>query len=130
MYATLDIGIVDLFEGTLEFIKNGACPTFIKNKNKVETLRSIALPAGIISDMDLAVYEKDLKSGDIIVMCSDGILESNKDYTNKELWVQYLLEEIQTDDAQKIADIVLSEAIDNDFGVGKDDMTVIVAKIM
>lgn len=130
MYATLDIGIVDLFEGTLEFIKNGACPTFIKNKNTVETLRSIALPAGIISDMDLAVYEKDLKSGDIIVMCSDGILESNKDYTNKELWVQYLLEEIQTDDAQKIADIVLSEAIDNDFGVGKDDMTVIVAKIM
>ena len=30
---------------------------------------------------------------------------------------------------QKIADIIISEAIDNDFGKEKDDMTVIVAKV-
>ena len=36
---------------------------------------------------------------------------------------------MQTDDAQKIADILLKEAIDNDYGTQKDDMTVIVAKI-
>lgn len=29
----------------------------------------------------------------------------------------------------KIADIVLQEAIDNDYGIPKDDMTVLVAKI-
>ena len=31
--------------------------------------------------------------------------------------------------ARKIADIVLQEAIDNDYGIPKDDMTVLVAKI-
>ena len=36
---------------------------------------------------------------------------------------------MQTDDAQKIADILLKEYIDNDYGTQKDDMTVIVAKI-
>ena len=30
---------------------------------------------------------------------------------------------------EKIADIILSEAIDNNYGKQKDDMTVIVAKI-
>ena len=62
-------------------------------------------------------------------MCSDGILESSTEYTNKELWLQFLLEEIETQDVQKIADIILQEAIDNDYGVEKDDMTVMVAKI-
>ena len=62
-------------------------------------------------------------------MCSDGIIDSTQEYTNKELWVKFLLEEIETDDAQKIADIILQEAIDNNYGKPKDDMTVIVAKV-
>lgn len=62
-------------------------------------------------------------------MCTDGIIESNTEYVNKELWVKYLLEDIQTNDAQQIADLILSEAIDNNYGKQKDDMTVIVAKV-
>ena len=30
MYATLDVSILDLYNGSMEFIKNGACPTFVK----------------------------------------------------------------------------------------------------
>ena len=44
-YATLDVAILDLYSGNMEFIKNGACPTFIKNKNKVNVVKSISLPA-------------------------------------------------------------------------------------
>ena len=62
-------------------------------------------------------------------MCTDGILDSSEEYTNKELWLKFLLEEIETDDVQKIADIILQEAIDNNYGIPKDDMTVMVAKI-
>ena len=129
MYATLDIAVLDLYAGNLEFIKNGACPTFVKNKRNVQILKSIALPSGIIDDIDLVVYDRDLQDGDIIVMCTDGILDSSEEYTNKELWLKFLLEEIETDDVQKIADIILQEAIDNNYGIPKDDMTVMVAKI-
>lgn len=129
IYATLDIAVLDLYAGNLEFIKNGACPTYVKNGRNVEILKSLSLPTGILTDIDLVVYDKDLREGDILVMCSDGILESSKEYTNKELWLKFLLEEIGTDDVQKIADIILQEAIDNNYGTPKDDMTVIVTKI-
>lgn len=129
MYATLDVEIFDLYAGNVEFIKNGACPTYIKRDGQVQILKSESLPAGILEDIDLVQYDKDLKDEDILVICSDGILESNKEYLNKELWVKYLLEDINTDDVQQIADILLKESIDNDYGQEKDDMTVIVAKV-
>lgn len=129
MYATLDIAILDLYKGNLEFIKNGACPTFVKRNKEIQILKSLSLPTGIVENAGLTVYDYDLQPGDILVMCTDGIIESNTEYVNKELWVKYLLEDIQTNDAQQIADLILSEAIDNNYGKQKDDMTVIVAKV-
>ena len=129
MYATLDVEIFDLYAGNVEFIKNGACPTYIKRGGQVQILKSESLPTGILEDIDLVQYDKDLKDGDILVICSDGILESNKEYLNKELWVKYILEDMATDDVQQIADILIKESIDNDYGQEKDDMTVIVAKV-
>lgn len=128
-YATLDVAILDLYSGNMEFMKNGACPTFIKNKKQVNVVKSISLPAGILDKIDLVVYDKDLSDGDIIVMCTDGILEANAEYENKEIWIKNILEEIETDNVQKIANILLKEAIDNNFGSPKDDMTVIVTKV-
>lgn len=62
-------------------------------------------------------------------MCSDGILESNAEYENKEIWIKNLLEEIETDNVQKIANILLAQSIDNGVGIAKDDMTVIAMKV-
>lgn len=129
MYATLDIEILDLYNGNMEFIKNGACPTYIKRGRNVQLLKSVSLPTGILNELDLVVYDYDLQDGDILIMCTDGVIDSNKEYLNKQLWLRYLLEDLETDDAQKIADIIIKEAIDNDFGKQKDDMSVIVAKI-
>ncbi len=129
MYATLDIEILDLFNGNMEFIKNGACPTYVKRGRDVQLLKAMTLPTGILNDVDLVVYDYDLQDGDILVMCTDGVIDSNREYLNKHLWLKYLLEDIEVNDAQKIADIIIGEAIDNDFGNQKDDMSVIVAKV-
>lgn len=128
IFATLDVAIADLYTGNIEFLKNGACPTYIKNKKRINLVKSVTLPTGIIDKVDLCLYDKDIESGDILVMCSDGILDSNVEYKNKELWLKYLLEDIESDDSQKIADLILNEAIDNNYGVAKDDMSVIVCK--
>lgn len=129
MYATLDLQILDLYAGNMEFIKNGACPTFIKRKKEVQLLKSVTLPTGILEQNDLVVYDYDLEDGDIIVMCTDGIIDANQEYINRELWVKYLLEDISVDDAQQIANMIVNEAVDHQFGMQKDDMTVIVTKV-
>lgn len=130
IFSTLDIAIIDLYKGTIEFIKSGACPTYIKNKKKVQIIKSNTLPAGIIDVNDVQTFDKDISTGDIMLMCSDGILDSNVEYKNKELWIKYLLEDIETNNTQKIADLILSEAIDNNYGVPKDDMSIVVCKFM
>ena len=119
-FATLDIAIFDLYKGNMEFMKNGACPTFIKNKREVNVVKSVSLPTGILDEVDLVVYDKDLKDKDIIIMCTDGVLESAEEYENKELWIKNLLEEIDTDKPKRIADILLAQAKENDGGVLKD----------
>lgn len=129
-YATLDISILDLYAGKTEFLKSGACPTYVKKNRNVSIIKSTSLPTGIMSNISIDTYDKDLNDGDIIVMCSDGILDSNIEYANRDLWLKYLLEDIQTDSAEKIADIILREAIDNNVGKAKDDMSVIVIKII
>lgn len=130
MYATLDIEILDLFAGKAEFLKNAACPTYIKRNRNVTMINSNSLPAGIINNAKVDCFDTDLQDDDIIVICSDGIIESNAEYDNKELWVKNLLEDIQTDIPERIADIILKESIDNNMGKPRDDMSVIVSKVM
>lgn len=130
IFATLDIAIVDLYVGNIEFIKSGACPTYIKNKNKVQIIKANSLPAGIINDSNLQSFDRDIAEGEIMLMCTDGIIDSNVEYKNKELWIKYLLEDIETINTKKIADLVLNEAIDNNYGVAKDDMSVVVCKFL
>ena len=129
-FATLDVAILDLYKGTIEFIKSGACPTYIKKNKKVQIIKSNSLPAGMINQDNIQVFDTDIQSEEIILMCTDGILDSNVEYKNKELWVKYILEDIETKNTKKIADIILNEAIDNNFGKIKDDMSVIVCKIL
>ena len=128
-YTTLDILILDLYAGNAEYIKNGAAPTLIKNKKVVDIIKSISLPTGILNKVDLVVYDRDVNDEDMIVMCTDGIIDSTQEYKNKELWLKGLLENIETTNSQKVADLIMKEAIDNTYGKAKDDMLVIVVKI-
>ncbi len=125
-YSTLDAVIFNPNDAMLEFIKFGACPTFIKQGNEVTILSSKSLPVGATANIDIEVFEKRLDRGDYFVLVSDGILEATD---KKEEWIKDLLSSISTNKPQRIADIILQEAIDINFGVSNDDMTVVVAKV-
>ena len=128
MYSTLDASILDLYTGHADILKNGASNTYIKNKKNIKKIESKNMPIGIVDNIDLQEERIALSNGDIIVMCSDGILDT-KDSEN-ELWIENFLKNISTNNVQKIADLILAEAIDNNFGIAQDDMTVIVSKIV
>ena len=128
MYSSLDISILDLFVGKIELLKNGACNTYIKNKKTIKQIKSENLPVGIVNDIELQSNTIEINDGDILVMYSDGIIDS-KENNGKE-WIEDFLKNISTNSVQKIADLILAEAIDNGYGIAHDDMTVIVTKII
>ena len=128
MYSSLDIAILDLFAGKIELLKNGACNTYVKNKKAIKQIKSENLPVGIVENIELKSTTLEVNDGDIIVMYSDGVVDS-KENVGKE-WIEDYLRNISTNNVQKIADLILSEAIDNGFGIAHDDMTIIVTKIV
>ena len=130
LFATLDIAIVDLYKGKVEFMKSGACPTYLKLNKKVKVVKANSLPTGIIDESKLDIFDVDIQENEIMLMCTDGILDSNVEYKNKELWIKYLLEDIETNNTKKISDLILNEAIDNNYGIPKDDMTIVTCKFM
>ena len=105
-------------------------PTYIKKGDKVQILKANSLPVGIVPNANLQVYDRDIDSNEIMLMCTDGVLDSNVEYKNKELWLRYILEDIETTNTKKIADLVLNEAVDNNYGFAKDDMTVLVCRFL
>ena len=127
MYSTLDVSILDLYVGNLEILKNGACNTYIKNRKTIQKVESANLPIGIMNKIELQTETLKVNDGDIIIMCTDGILDSKE---NNSDWIEDFIKNITTNNVQKIADLLLAEAIDNNYGVVRDDMSVIVSKII
>ena len=128
MFTSLDLMVLDLYLGKVEMIKNGACSTYIKNKKNISKISSDDLPVGIIGDIEVNTQTIDVSDGDIIVMCSDGLVET-KNEVRKD-WLETFLKNVSTNNVQKLADLILAESIDNNMGVVQDDITVIVSKVV
>ena len=128
MYASLDLNVFDLYTGKIIMIKNGACNTYIKNKRNVSVYESNNIPVGTVDKINFTKEIIDLKEDDIVVICSDGVLESKNELSKD--WIEDFLKNVNTNNVQKIADLIVSEAIDNSYGIASDDITVIVAKIL
>ena len=128
-FATLDVSMFDTVTGATEFLKVSAGPTYIKKEDRVDIVNSVSLPVGILENADIDLYDKELTEDDIVVMLTDGVIDAKKDEEPREKWVAELLKAINPENPQRLADIILQEAIDSNYGLVEDDMTVIVAKV-
>lgn len=129
MYATLDLAMIDLHHAGVQFLKIGSTPSFIKRGDHVHTIEACNLPIGIIQDFDVDVVDYQLKDEDILIMTSDGVFEGPKHIENPDIWLKRKIKELETNDPQEIADLLLEEVVRTTAGVIEDDMTVLVAKI-
>ncbi|WP_066074045.1 stage II sporulation protein E [Neobacillus soli] len=129
IFSTLDLAMIDLQNASAKFLKIGSTPSFIKRGNKVIKIQASNLPIGMIQEFEVDVVSEQLKAEDLLIMMSDGVFEGPKHVENYDLWMKRKLQELETDNPQEIADLIMEEVIRSRSGLIDDDMTVTVAKI-
>ena len=75
--------ILDMHTGYGRIYKQGAATTFVKRGQWIEVIKSTSLPMGVIDGAVCETCRKKFYKDDIIVMVSDGVLESIV-FENKE----------------------------------------------
>ncbi len=127
-FTTLDMNSIDLYSGQVSFIKVGAVISFIKRGNEVEIINSATLPFGVVDEMDIDIIDRKVKSGDIIITISDGILDVDRNNIGDYSWLQNYLSS-STSNPEELSRDILEKAKELSGGRILDDMTVVVSKI-
>ena len=125
-YATADVSILNLYEGTCQFLKSGAAATWIRHGKEVRCIEGQSLPIGIIQDAEPYLEKSEISSGDYVIMVTDGV--SDAFAGRPEAWEDFLVR-CKAVNPQDMADQILDEAIRQSEGKIKDDMSVIVAGV-
>lgn len=129
IFSTLDLALIDLQDASAKFLKISSIPSFIKRGDKVLKVEASNLPIGILHDFDVDVVNSQFKSGDILIMMSDGVFEGPNLIENNDMWMKRKINELETNNPQEIADLIIEEVIRARNGEIHDDMTVVVAKV-
>jgi len=125
---TMDISMIDMQSGEVEFIKIGAAPTYIKRESRVEMIRAATLPAGILPGVDAELARKDMNSGDMIIMVTDGIIDSMAGDEPGDRALLKFIQQLESLNPQQVAESILEEAVRCCDGKPFDDLTILVAK--
>ena len=129
-FATVDMAIIDMYTGETEFLKIGSAPSFIKRVREVTPIQSASLPIGILHHVEIEPVRVTLAGGDIIVMVSDGVADVNHKNAGKENWIVNVLRRADSVNPQDIADCLLKQAQSMAGEKRRDDMTVLVARMV
>ncbi len=128
-FSTLDMLLIDLHTGTGRMYKQGAATSYIKRGEWMEMIKSTSLPVGVIEG---AVCEKCVKKfykNDIIVMVSDGVLESII-FENKDDYIRDVLCEMEYDEPEDVVEYVIEKVKSIGGNRLRDDATIIACKLV
>lgn len=128
IFSTIDLCMVDLYNGRCSMMKAGACATYLKRQDCLEAISCKALPAGMLPAADYDTIERQLVSGDVIIMMTDGVTDALPG-EHKEEALEELLLKVQSNNMKEYARRILEQIlIRRQFQV-RDDMTVLVGQI-
>ena len=127
-FSTLDMLILDMHTGYGRLFKQGAATTFVKRGQWIELIKSTSLPMGVIDGAVCENCRKKFYHNDIIVMVSDGVLESIV-VENSDDYLRDLLLNSDNQDVEEIA-TEIADAIGSISGNRlRDDASIIVVRL-
>ncbi|MGN1266712.1 MAG: SpoIIE family protein phosphatase [Dorea sp.] len=127
-FCTIDACLFDLYCGKCELVKAGASATFIKRGEEVEKITSTTLPIGVIRDIEIESTEKQLESGDFIIMVTDGVMDALP-YGEQETVMSTFIRETNILNPKEMAHYLLGKVLEWSGETPRDDMTILVMGI-
>ncbi len=130
-YATLDLVTVDKIAGKAIFYKIGAAPSIIKRPDRIEEIELSTVPFGIVENLKVRHVETTVRKGDKIIMMSDGVSDIGLGTVRKALKIpktESNNHQVQT--ATKMCERIMEKASEYYQTKEKDDLTVMVARIL
>ncbi|MBR5453376.1 MAG: SpoIIE family protein phosphatase [Clostridia bacterium] len=121
--ATADVCEIDLLRSSATFYKCGAAPSFVRRGGKLFKIESKTFPLGILDSPDTEKVSLDLNVGDVIIMLSDGVVQS---FDDSSLLLS-LLEDGWDDDLGVMSEKIAS--VFEEMRQACDDITVILTRI-
>ena len=123
-FFSLDICMIDRERQRATFYKKGATPTFLVRNHQIELINLAQLPVGVMSDQEVDHVTLSLEEDDVLLMCSDGIVEQDPDIKELE---QVILNQMGKA-PKNIAKNILQATVSKHKGKIKDDMMVLVVE--
>lgn len=122
--ATLDGLYINLYSGDADFYKAGASISFLRRGREIVVIEENSLPLGILREVRLEKTQLNLKSGDIILLVSDGVTAGDCGWINDELlsWSTNNMDDLA-------GHIVELAALRQDRFTG-DDLTAVAVKLI
>ncbi|MBQ3047785.1 MAG: SpoIIE family protein phosphatase [Clostridia bacterium] len=124
-FSALDVSVIDLKSGEVDFIKQGATVGFIKNSKEINKIQSNSLPIGILQKVSPKITKTILSTEDIVIMLSDGVVDA---FGEEQNLIDYLTR-LPLKTPQEMANAILNKAKSKQKNYPKDDMTVLVGKL-
>lgn len=128
VFSTIDLCMVDLHHATCDMIKSGACATFLKRGEDVEMISAETFPTGVLWQSDYESLHRQLSSGDVIIMMTDGVLEALPE-ENREGRMKELIRKAACPNAREYARGIIERVYLMQNLAARDDMTVLVGSI-
>ncbi len=129
-FSSLDCTTINKYTGVLKTYKLGASATYILRNNKIETITSKSLPIGILNNIEIDISDMQLEKGDIVIMMTDGVVDSNYSVKDKENYLSKKLINCSKKTPQGIANYLIEETKKQTQGEVLDDCTILVSKIL
>lgn len=130
-FATIDLALVDLERGIAHICKMGAAPTYLQRGGTVRETPGGGLPAGVLDEVEIRSSTLRLRTGDLLVMISDGVLEPSPVGSGKRgRWIaDWLRARPETSSPGQIAGGMVNEAQSRRGGGARDDVTTLACRL-
>ncbi|MBQ8759030.1 MAG: SpoIIE family protein phosphatase, partial [Clostridia bacterium] len=122
-FSGIDLLEIDRLSGSAYFIKAGAAPSFVLRKSRLYKICSETPPVGIIPAFSAESTRFSLEKGDVIIMVSDGVIESDAD----AIWLSELIGANQENEPAFLAKRLIDKS--GEITRKRDDASACVIKI-